>query len=51
VPWRQIADLGNRIRHGYLSIDPARVWTIVELRLDAVGDAIRRYVASLDDTS
>ena len=26
IPWQKVADLGNRLRHAYHSIDPAIVW-------------------------
>ena len=30
VPWRQIADLGNKIRHEYHQIDAKVLWSIYE---------------------
>jgi uncharacterized protein with HEPN domain len=41
VPWRQIRGLGNRLRHGYDTIDPAVLWHTVQkdlgpLRLSAM---------------
>jgi uncharacterized protein with HEPN domain len=29
VPWRRIADIGNRLRHAYHAVDSAIVWEIV----------------------
>ena len=29
IPWRQVADIGNRIRHSYHAIDSGIVWDIV----------------------
>jgi uncharacterized protein with HEPN domain len=29
IPWRQIADLGNKLRHIYLDIDHRALWLIV----------------------
>lgn len=30
LPWRQIADLGNQLRHAYHGILPERLWAIYE---------------------
>ncbi len=35
IPWRRVADIGNRIRHSYHSIDSEIVWLIV---LDHLGE-------------
>ena len=44
IPWRRIADMGNRIRHAYHAVDSDIIWEIVvgELRdlraaMDAMG--------------
>lgn len=29
IPWRQVADLGNLLRHAYDRVDAARVWQII----------------------
>ncbi len=46
VPWVRVADIGNRIRHAYHSVDSEIVWEIicVELRVlrRAVESMIRR---------
>ena len=34
VPWRQIADLGNTVRHTYHKIDLQILWTIYQEELD-----------------
>jgi uncharacterized protein with HEPN domain len=44
IPWRQVADIGNRVRHAYHAVDSEIVWAIVtgELReLKAALSAIR----------
>jgi uncharacterized protein with HEPN domain len=33
VPWRQIADIGNRLRHAYHAVDSAIVWEIAMIEL------------------
>jgi uncharacterized protein with HEPN domain len=30
VPWRDVADLRNRLIHGYDTVDFDRLWTIIE---------------------
>ena len=40
LPWRGIADFGNLLRHGYDSVDPRRVWAIVEHELAALEAAV-----------
>jgi uncharacterized protein with HEPN domain len=45
IPWREIRGLGNRLRHGYDSIDLARIWLLIERDLAplrvACQDALR----------
>jgi uncharacterized protein with HEPN domain len=45
VSWRQIRGLGNRLRHGYDTIDPSRLWLVIERDLphlkEACQDALR----------
>ena len=36
IPWRQVADLGNFIRHAYHKIDLEVLWSIYENDLDAL---------------
>jgi uncharacterized protein with HEPN domain len=36
IPWRQVSDLGNFIRHGYDKVDLEVLWSIYENDLDAL---------------
>lgn len=36
IPWRQVADLGNFIRHAYHKIDLEILWSIYENDLEAI---------------
>lgn len=36
IPWRQVADIGNRIRHSYHAIDSGIIWDIVTGELIAL---------------
>ena len=33
IPWRRIADIGNRIRHAYHAVDGPLIWEIVQTDL------------------
>ncbi len=33
IPWRDVADIGNFLRHVYERTDPEIVWTVVKFRL------------------
>jgi uncharacterized protein with HEPN domain len=49
LPWRQIAQVGNILRHGYRRVDHAMVWEIVELDLPPLRIAVERMLAELGD--
>jgi uncharacterized protein with HEPN domain len=46
IPWRDIAGVGNILRHGYDMIDQQRIWAVVELELPALKAAIERILAN-----
>jgi uncharacterized protein with HEPN domain len=48
LPWRQIAQTGNILRHTYRRVDHAMVWEIVELDLPPLRKAIHEM---LDDSN
>ena len=45
IPWRDIASVGNILRHGYEIIDPQRIWAVLELDLPALKTAIENILA------
>ena len=45
VPWRELAGFRNVLVHGYLGIDLAAVWAVVEQDLPGLGLAIDRMTA------
>lgn len=49
VPWRELAGFRNVIVHGYLGIDVAAVWLVIEQDLPALAEAVRRMEARLPD--
>lgn len=45
IPWRQVRDLGNVLRHGYHAVDDLQVWAIVARDLPPLRAAIEAMVA------
>jgi uncharacterized protein with HEPN domain len=45
VPWRELAGFRNVIVHGYLGIDLAAVWLVVEQDLPPLAAALARMIA------
>ena len=46
IPWRQVAGLGNHIRHGYYAVDREVLWQIFEYDLDQLEAAIDDLIAN-----
>ena len=44
VPWRQIADMGNHLRHAYHRVDPGILWDVYAHELDQLEGAIQAMV-------
>lgn len=44
IPWRQVADLGNFIRHAYHKIDLEILWSIYENDLDAIERVVDKLI-------
>ena len=40
IPWRQVADFGNVLRHTYFAVNPDIVWSIVTEHLAPLRDAM-----------
>jgi len=45
VPWRELAGFRNVIVHGYLGIDLAAVWLVIDQDLPPLAAALARMVA------
>jgi uncharacterized protein with HEPN domain len=45
VPWRQVADLGNHLRHAYHRTDPAALWSIYTDDLPPLERAVAALLA------
>jgi uncharacterized protein with HEPN domain len=41
IPWRQVADFGNVLRHTYFELNPNIVWEIITQDLESLCDALR----------
>ena len=48
VPWRDIANLGNLLRHAYQLVDVNVLWSIYEKDLDPLEHAIDAMIAAQD---
>jgi uncharacterized protein with HEPN domain len=49
VPWREIAGIGNVLRHDYGEVRPDILWRVCTYRLVALKDAVRRIRMRLDE--
>lgn len=45
IPWRELAGFRNVIVHGYLGMDIAAVWLVIEQDLPALAAAVDRMIA------
>lgn len=48
VPWRQVAGLGNHLRHAYHRTDAQALWSIYEDDLDVLEQAVDAMLAAQD---
>lgn len=46
IPWRQLEDLGNRLRHAYHDVNNAILWSIYVDDLDALEAAVDAMIAA-----
>lgn len=45
MPWREIADFGNILRHGYEGVNDPILWSTIERDLPALAAAVRSLLA------
>lgn len=50
IPWREIAGIGNVLRHGYQIISDTIMWNVVELHIPMLEAAVIRMIERLDKT-
>jgi uncharacterized protein with HEPN domain len=48
IPWRQIAGIGNVLRHGYEKISDRVTWDILARHLEPLDRAVLRLLAGID---
>ncbi len=48
IPWRRVADIGNRLRHAYHAVDAEIIWEIVSADLPALRGVIEKIIARLE---
>ena len=48
IPWRELAGFRSVIAHGYLGVDLAAVWLVVEQDRPPLAAAVNRMAACLD---
>ena len=48
IPWRQIAGVGNILRHGYQTVSDRVIWDIIVTQLDPLEAAVRRLLQAID---
>lgn len=49
VPWRNVADLGNVLRHTYHKSDARSLWDIYTTELDALDHAVTAMMKAISD--
>jgi uncharacterized protein with HEPN domain len=48
IPWRQLADIGNLLRHEYQRVEPLIIWNIVQEHLPPLEEAIKAISAEIE---
>ena len=45
IPWKDIAGIGNVLRHRYDTVSDDRIWEVVSLELRALRSAVKKIMA------
>ncbi|WP_368744730.1 DUF86 domain-containing protein [Desertibaculum subflavum] len=51
IPWRKVADIGNKLRHEYERIAADILWKVARDELDALNEVCRRELAAIKNAS
>lgn len=49
IGWRQVADIGNLVRHVYFKVDPERIWNIYKNDMPRLRAAVLRMIEDFPD--
>jgi len=49
IPWREIAGIGNVLRHGYDVVEPGVLWTVATRDLEPLRRAVEAMIADVDN--
>jgi uncharacterized protein with HEPN domain len=49
IPWTDIANIGNRLRHAYDGVDPEILWNVYLHELDALETAVKEMASEADN--
>jgi uncharacterized protein with HEPN domain len=49
IPWQNVADIGNVLRHGYQSVDPHILWEVATNRLTELRAAVEQMLREIDE--
>jgi len=51
VPWRQVAGIGNILRHDYQRVEPRLIWNLLDEHLPVLEGEIRAILADMPDVA
>lgn len=49
VPWRQVAGIGNILRHDYQRVEPRLIWNLLDAHLPVLEGAVSAILAAMPD--
>jgi uncharacterized protein with HEPN domain len=49
VPWQNVADIGNVLRHAYQSVDPHIMWEVATHHLTSFRTAVEQMLREVDE--
>ena len=47
VPWQNVADIGNVLRHAYQSVDPQIMWEVVTRHVTVLREAVEQMLSEI----
>lgn len=47
VPWQNVADIGNVLRHAYQSVDPQIMWEVATRHVAVLRDAVEHMLSEI----